>query len=94
MPSPITVVATYRPKEGHSVALSSRLVEHEAVLRQRNYLVEDPAIRLWIDADALLEIVDWKDDESRVRAAIDPAVQAAWLAVQDVAAHVSTADLP
>lgn len=81
---PITAIATYKPKAGLADTLADLLRAHEDALRQRGCLHADPITRLPCNDGTVLEILEWRDDESRTRAAVDPTVMAAWQAIEAV----------
>jgi SH3-like domain-containing protein len=89
----ILMVATYRPKAGQAAALSARLREHQAALWNRGHVQAEQATCVWLDDGTAVEITDWKDDDSRVRAAVDPEVMSARAAVDAAAEAVCRVDL-
>lgn len=88
--TPITAVAiaVYQPRSGQADALMHRLRAHEMALCQQGCVHNPPIARLHWDDDTIVEIIEWTDDASRVRATVSPEIQAAWRAIEQVS-HVA-----
>ncbi len=81
--SAVTVLVTYRPKNGKERAFVSILKRHRAALKKAGLLTRTPA-RLWHATDKrngrryYVEMFAWKDGKASDRAHRTPEVMAGW----------------
>ena len=68
------VIATYQPKAGQTAALSLLVDEHQRTLHRLGFIRGAPAACIVLDDDTSIEITDYADDDSRIRAAVNPDV--------------------
>ena len=80
------VIAVYRPKEGGEDRLRELLAGHVPALRELGLATDRPVVLMkTFDGSAWLEVFEWADEQAAHKAHEDPAVQAIWGPMMEVA---------
>lgn len=88
------VIALYRPRLGCEARLHEVLRDHVPALRAEGLVTARPELHLRAADGTVLEIFEWKTEQSAADAHHNATVQALWARFEQVAEFVSLADLP
>ena len=79
-------IAVYRPKEGGEERLRELIAGHVPALRELGLATDRPVVLMkTFDGTAYLEVFEWATEDAAAKAHEDPAVQAIWGPMMEVA---------
>lgn len=85
---PVTVIASYKPKEGRADELMAQLCRHGPVLSSRGLVTERPFLHLRAADGTVLEVFEWASEAASRSAHEDRDVMEVWKAIGDCAEFV------
>ena len=97
-PSPVTMLVTYRPKQGHEEELLALVRKHWPALHQVGLVTQEP-VRIWRATDkasgdvSIVEMFQWKDADASGIAHRTPEVMAIWEPMEAIIEELKLASL-